>query len=102
MLNNPTVEKLRDMKLKIMAQMLSNPDNSMEGLSFEEILGIMVEKEWLYKKNSRIRRLLAMASLGLDACLEDIDYTADRTIDKKTIQTLSTCTYIEQKLFFVR
>ncbi len=101
MLNNPTVEKLRDMKLKIMAQMLSNPDNSMEGLSFEERLGIMVEKEWLYKKNSRIRRLLAMASLGLDACLEDIDYTADRTIDKKTIQTLSACTYIEQKLNIV-
>jgi DNA replication protein DnaC len=101
MLNNPTVDKLRDMKLKVMAQMLSDPDNSMEGLSFEERLGIMVEKEWISKKNSRIRRLLAIASLGLNACLEDIDYSADRTIDKKTIQTLSACTYIEQKLNIV-
>jgi DNA replication protein DnaC len=98
MLNNPTIEKLRDMKLKVMAQMLSDPDNSMNGLSFEERLGIMVEKEWISKKNSRIRRLLGSASFGIDACLEDINYSADRTIDKKTIQTLSSCMFIEQKL----
>lgn len=101
MLNNPTVEKLRDMKLKVMAQMLSAPDSSLEGLSFEDRLGIMVEKEWIAKKNSRIRRLLVSASLGLNACLEDIDYSTDRTIDKKTIQTLSTCMFIEQKLNIV-
>ncbi|MDP4095120.1 MAG: IS21-like element helper ATPase IstB [Bacillota bacterium] len=98
MLNNPTVEKLREMKLKVMAQMLINPDSSLEALSFDERLGIMVEKEWISKKNSRIKRLLGIASLGLNACLEDINYTADRTIDKKTIQTLSTCLFIEQKL----
>lgn len=101
MLNNPTVEKLRDMKLKVMAQMLSDPDNSMEGLSFDERLGIMVEKEWISKKNSRIKKLLCNALLGLNACLEDINYSADRTIDKKTIQTLSSCTFIEQKLNIV-
>jgi DNA replication protein DnaC len=33
--------------------------------------------------------------------LEDIDYGADRTMDKKTIQTLSSCAYIEQKLNIV-
>ena len=98
MLNSPTVEKLTDLKLKIMAQMLSEPDHSLRDLSFEERLGIMVEKEWLSRKNSRIKRLLNSASLGLDACVEDINYTADRTIDKKTIQTLSACTFIEQKL----
>ena len=27
MLNNPTVEKLKDMKLKVMAQMFADPDN---------------------------------------------------------------------------
>lgn len=97
MLNNPTIEKLRDMKLKVMAQMLSDPDNSMNSLSFEERLGIMVEKEWISKKNSRIR-LLGSASFGIDACLEDINYSADRTIGKKTIQTLSSCIFIEQKL----
>ena len=57
MLNNPTVEKLKEMKLKVMAQLLSEPDPTLNELSFEERLGIMVEKEWLSKKNSRIKRL---------------------------------------------
>lgn len=51
MLNNPTIEKLKDLKLKVMAQMMSDPDNSLTELSFEERLGIMVEKEWIHKKN---------------------------------------------------
>lgn len=101
MLNNPTVEKLRDMKLKVMAQMLSDPDSSLKELTFEERLGIMVEKEWMSKKNSRIKRLLSSAALGLNACIEDIDYTVDRKIDKTTIQSLSSCSYIEQKLNIV-
>ena len=101
MLNNPTVEKLKDMKLKVMAQMLSEPDNAMKDLSFEERLGIMVENEWIAKKNARIKRLLNNASFGLNACVEDINYSADRVINKKMIQTLSTCAYIEQKLNIV-
>ena len=101
MLNNPTVEKLRDLKLKVMAQMLSDSDNSLRELSFEERFGIMVEKEWMSKKNSRIKRLLNNASLGINACVEDIDYTSDRKIDKKVIQQLSSCAFIEQKLNIV-
>lgn len=101
MLNNPTVEKLRDLKLKVMAKMMAEPDPAMQELSFEERLGIMVEKEWLSKKNSRIKRLLNKSSLSQNACIEDIDYLADRTIDKKTIQSLSSCTFIEQKLNIV-
>ena len=101
MLNNPTVEKLKDMKLKVMAQMLSEPDDAMKDLSFEERLGIMVENEWIAKKNARIKRLLNSATFGLNACVEDINYSADRVINKKMIQTLSTCAYIEQKLNIV-
>lgn len=101
MFNNPTVAKLRDMKLKVMAQMLNDPDPSLRELSFEERLGIMVEKEWMSRKNSRIKRLLYSASLGINACIEDIDYTQDRKIDKKTVQALSSCAFIEQKLNIV-
>ena len=95
MLNNPTVEKLKDMKLKVMVQMFADP--ALRELSFEERLGIMIEKEWLHRKNARIKRFLYNASLAINACIEDIDYTQDRKIDKKTIRTLSSCTFIEQK-----
>lgn len=101
MLNSPTIEKLKDMKLKVMAEMLSDPDSTMRELSFEDRLALMVERQWLAKKNAKIKRLLKNATLGVDACIEDIKYQPDRTIDKKVVQTLSTCTYIEQKLNIV-
>ena len=55
MLNNPTIEKLMDLKLKTMAKMMEEPDHSLRDLSFEERLAIMVEKEWLAKKNAKIK-----------------------------------------------
>jgi len=101
LLNNPTVEKLRDLKLKVMAQMLNEPDVGLQELTFEERLGLMVEKEWLSRKNARIKRMLISAALGINAFVEDIDYTVERSIDKKLIQKLSTCSFIEQKLNIV-
>ena len=98
MLNNPTIEKLRDLKLKVMADMMNEPNHELMELTFEERLGIMVEKEWISRKNSKIKRLLSSAALGVAACIEDINYLTDRTIDKKTVLTLSTCTFIDQKL----
>ncbi|NLK36326.1 MAG: ATP-binding protein [Gracilibacteraceae bacterium] len=98
MLNNQTIEKLKDMKLKTMARMLSQPDPSYLELSFEERLGLMVEKEWIAKKNSKIKRLLRNANLGLNACIEDIDYSSDRTINKQSILELASCDFIEKSL----
>ena len=99
MLNSPTIEKLKDLKLKVMADMLAEPDSSLRELSFEDRFGLMVERQWLARKNFRIKRLLAAARLAVpDACLEDIYYSDERTIDKKLISVLSTCAYIEQRL----
>ena len=98
MLNNQTIEKLRDMKLKTMSHMLSQPDPSYLELSFEERLGLMVEKEWMAKKNSKIKRLLRNANLGINACIEDIDYSSGRTINKQSILELASCDFIEKSL----
>lgn len=98
MLKNQTVEKLRDMKLKTMAQMLCESNPAYLELSFEERFGLMVEKEWMAKKNSKIKRLLKKANLGLNACIEDIEYSSNRSIDKQSIQELASCDFIEKSL----
>ena len=98
MLRNQTIEKLRDMKLKAMAQMLSEANPSDLELSFEERLGLMVEKEWMAKKNSKIKRLLRNANLGINACIEDIEYSSNRAIDKQSIVELASCSFIEKSL----
>ena len=81
--------------------MMNDPDSDLQELGFEERFGMMVEKEWLARKNSRIKRLLSSAALGINAFVEDIDYSIERSIDKKLIQKLATCTFIEQKLNIV-
>jgi len=98
MLDSPTVEKLKEMKLKVMAQMLSDPDKSLAELSFEDRFALIVDAQWLARRNARIKRLIRDARFPIDACIEDIRYHPDRTIDKKTVNTLATCTYIEKKL----
>jgi DNA replication protein DnaC len=98
MLRNQTIEKLRDMKLKAMAQMLSEANPSDLELSFEERLGLMVEKEWMAKKNSKIKRLLRNANLGINACIEDIEYSSNRAINKQSIVELASCSFIEKSL----
>jgi len=98
MLNNQTIEKLKDMKLKAMAQILSEPNPADLELSFEDRLGLMVEKEWMDKKNSKIKRLLRNANLGLNACVEDIEYSSNRTIDKQSIHELTSCDFIDKSL----
>jgi len=101
MFKHPTVDKLRELKLHTMAQMLYDPDPSLCELSFEDRLGIMVEKEWLYRKDRQIQRLIKAATLSVNACMEDIDYTSERNIDKSLLLQLSSCLFLEQKLNIV-
>lgn len=98
MLNNPTAEKLRQMRLKTMADAFMNPEPGADTLSFDERFSLLVEKEWYAKKNARIMRLQTKAGFGMSACLEDIDYSKKRNISKKDIATIGTCSFIEQKL----
>jgi len=98
MLDSPTIEKLKEMKLNVMAQMYSDPDNSLAEMSFEDRFSLMVEEQWLARRNARIKRLIKDAHFPIDACIEDIRYHPDRVIDKKTVGTLATCTYIEKRL----
>lgn len=98
MLKNQTIEKLKDMKLKAMAQMLSESDPVLLSLPFEERFSLMVEKEWISKKNSKIKRLIRNATLGLDACIEDIEYSSNRSISKQSVLELASCEFIEKSL----
>jgi len=99
MLKGQTIEKLKDLKLKVMAEMFSSSEQGLSELSFEDRFSLMVERQWMARKNAKIKRLLAAARLGISgACLEDINYTDERALDKKLIVNLSTCIYIEKRL----
>ena len=99
MLNEPTMEKLRTLRLTAFAaawaQQQKNPE--VVKLSFDERLGLLVDAEWLHRENARMARCLREAKLRLSsACIEDIDFPAKRELDKAVIRQLATCRWVHE------
>jgi DNA replication protein DnaC len=98
MLTEQTLDKLYTMKLTGMAEafkeQLQHP--SPNPLSFEDRFGLLVDRQWTWKEEGRIKRLLQGAKLKINACLEDIDYKSPRGIDRSVIMTLSSCDWIRK------
>ena len=90
MLNQPTLEKLRTLKLSGMAdayaEQLQRPQPD---LDFESRFSLLVEQEWLTRENRRLKRRLTQAKLQQPACLEDIDYDKPRGLVKAKMMELS-------------
>jgi DNA replication protein DnaC len=98
MLNEQTFEKLYALKLFGMADALKEQMDrtDMHDVSFEERMGLLVDAQYTYHENRRMKRLLVTARLKLAACIEDIDYRTPRGIDKSVILSLATCAWIRK------
>lgn len=99
MLTEPTMDKLRGLRLDTLAaawaEQQKNPD--VQKLSFDERLGMLVDAECLHRENKRLGRLLKDARLRIsNACIEDVDYPPRRELEKATIRQLATCRWVEE------
>ena len=99
MLQHPTVEKLKQLKLEGMVQALTEQlDMTPTDLSFEERLGLLVDREASFRDNKRFSAKLRNAKLRQQASLEDIDYTHPRNLDRSLLQSLASCSWLKQHL----
>jgi DNA replication protein DnaC len=99
MLNEPTIEKLKTLRLDAMASAWGEQqkDTGMTKLTFDERFGLLVDAESLFRENRRLERLLKEAKLKLgQACVEDIDYPPKRELDKTVIRQLATCRWVQE------
>lgn len=100
MMNGTTINKLHDMRLSAMAEAYRNQMENAEisALSFDERLGMLVDYEWSRRKSNHLSRLIRRAELHFpNAAIEDVEYHADRKLDKTEILRLSSCNYIAEK-----
>jgi DNA replication protein DnaC len=100
MLDNATGNKLREMRLGVMAsafrEQCGNP--GFADMAFEERFGVIVDAEWDTRRNNRLGRLIRAAGYAIpEACLEDVEYHADRNLDKGMIARLGSCNYIKER-----
>jgi DNA replication protein DnaC len=99
MLNEPTMEKLKALRLDAMARVWAEQQKSTDiaKLAFDERLGLLVDAECLFRENRRLGRLLREAKLKIgEACVEDIDYPPRRELDKAVVRQLATCRWVQE------
>jgi DNA replication protein DnaC len=85
-----TIEGLKSLRLPAMASGLleqrEHPDYTQ--LSFEDRLGLLVDRELLQRQNRRLERVLKAAKLRSGAVVEDVDFAHTRGLDKTTFLSL--------------
>lgn len=100
MVNEPTVRKLHEMRLSAMAESFQAQllDPGFQELSFEERFSMLVDLEWARRKSNRLAALIRKADFQqTNACIEDVEYHADRKLDRTQILRLGTSAYIHDK-----
>ena len=91
-----TYEKMNEMRLGGMVEAAKehaeNPN--IAGLSFEERLTLIVDREWERRQTSALRRRLTAARLRESASVEEMDLRIDRGLDRGMLMSLFECGYL--------
>lgn len=100
MLSQPLLEKLSALRLAGVRQGLEEQSLSTQyaELTFEERLGLLVDKEWQRRENARLSRGLRIARLHQNACIEDLDINPLRGLDRKFVLELAQSEWVNKHL----
>jgi DNA replication protein DnaC len=99
MLEHPTLDKLAGLKLTGMLQALQEQQQIGEyaQLSFEERLGLLVDREMLLRQNRQMTARMKKAGLRQEAAVEDIDFRHPRGLDRSVILSLAACQWLRDR-----
>ena len=96
MLIHPTLDQLKSLRLtgmaKALQEQLQMPD--LDSLSFEQRIGLLVDREITERENHRLSSRLKKARLRQSAAIEDVDYRHPRGLDKGLMATLQSCQWV--------
>lgn len=96
MLNEQTRERLYAMKLHGMAaayeEQCTHP--RMAELSFDERLGMLVDRQWTWREDRALQTRLRQAALKLPGCVEDIDLRTPRGLTRGQLDQLATSQWV--------
>ena len=96
MLMEQTIEKMNAMKFFGMRDALGEQMelSSYDSLSFDERIGMLVDREWIDRENRKLERRMKAAKLKIPASMEDIDYRASRGLDASLMRSLADCRWV--------
>src|ERR1700679_3475265 len=98
MLTHPTHERLITLGLTGMAKALEEQRRSpdLDALTFEERVGLLVEREAAERDTKRVSPRLKCAALRQSACVEDLDWRTPRGIARAVFARLTGGDWIDR------
>jgi DNA replication protein DnaC len=98
--NQQSASMLKSMKLSGMSlaleEQLAQP-NTYQDLGFTERLSMIIDRELLYRENSRLKRLVKQSKFKVLAHIEDIDYQHPRGLAKDKLLDLLRGEWLERR-----
>lgn len=93
-----TIEDLKTLRLPGIAEAFQEQSSSAlyHDLPFEQRLGMLVDRELLRRKNSRLQRAIREATLRQAAAPEDVDFSIRRELSKSQFLELCQSAWLEQ------
>lgn len=100
MMNEPLLDNLQKLRLTGMYKALQDQMQiaDSQSMSFEERLGLMIDREITERENRRLQTLLRKAKLHQQAAIEDLDRQAPRGLDKRLMAQLSSMQWCRDRL----
>ena len=98
MLTHPLLDKLQALRFNGMLTALQEQIDTadIQRLSFEERLGLLIDREMTERDNRRLKTRLRKARLRINACVEDVDFRHKRGLDKALFMQLAGCQWIKE------
>lgn len=97
--NHTTIEKLKHLRLHGMAQVhyAAVHEKMYADYTQDEYTALLVDQEWELRLHRKIKNLIERAGFKLKASIRDIDYAAQRNLDKNYLERLLTFDFIAQR-----
>ncbi|NCD13430.1 MAG: ATP-binding protein, partial [Epsilonproteobacteria bacterium] len=94
--NQNTIDKMKQMRLSGMAQMhYTNITNNINlDYTIDQYITMLVDQEWENRQNRKIQTLIKNARFRYPATIRDIDYSANRQLDKNTFERLALLDFV--------
>lgn len=96
--NHTTIEKMKHLRLNGMAQVhyAAVHEKMYASYTQDEYTALLVDQEWELRQHKKIKNLIARAGFKLQASIRDIDYVAQRNLDKNLLERLLSLDFIRQ------
>ena len=94
-----TIEKMRSLRLKSMAELYSRSlkDNLYRDYTNDEYLALMLDTEWENRQHDKINNMISRGGFKENASVTNIDYQSKRGLDKNAFERLISLGFVTKK-----